>query len=86
MSDEVGSQERPQSPFQKRFPSAYFREKPVKIGDELDITISEVSRRGDGLARVQGYVIFIPNTKQGDSVKVKIIQIRPNYAIGEVKT
>lgn len=70
--------------FARRFPQTYFRPKPVKLGDELDVTISEVSRRGDGLTRVQGYVIFVPNTKQGDSVKIKITQIRPNYAVGQI--
>lgn len=71
--------------FRRRgFPSNYFRPKPVKIGDELDVAISEMSRRGDGLTRIEGYVIFIPNTKQGDNVKIKITQVRPNYALGEV--
>lgn len=68
----------------RRFPRTYFQAKPVKVGEEIDVTISEVSRRGDGLTRVQGYVIFVPNTKQGDGVKIRITQIRPNYAIGEV--
>ncbi len=68
----------------RRFPGTYFKAKPVKVGEEIDVTISEVSRRGDGLTRVRGYVIFVPNTKQGDSVKIRITQIRPNYAIGQV--
>ncbi|MEM2872628.1 MAG: TRAM domain-containing protein [Nitrososphaerales archaeon] len=68
----------------RKFPRTFFRPKPVKVGDELDITISEISRRGDGLTRVQGFVIFVPNTKQGDSVKIKITQVKPSYAVGQV--
>jgi len=68
----------------RKFPTTYFRAKPVKVGDELDVTISEISRRGDGLTRVQGFVIFVPNTKQGDSVKIKITQVKPSHAIGQV--
>jgi len=68
----------------QKFPGTYFKEKPVKVGDELDVTISETSRRGDGLTRVQGFVIFVPNTKQGDKVKIKISQIKPSHAIGQV--
>jgi len=68
----------------QRFPNIFFKPKPVKLGDELDVTISEVSRRGDGLVRIDGYVVFVPNTKQDDSVKIKITQIRPNYAIAEL--
>jgi len=65
-------------------PRSYFKPKPVKVGDELDVEITEVSKRGDGLTRVQGYVIFVPKTKQGDKVKIKITQIRPSFALGEV--
>jgi predicted RNA-binding protein with TRAM domain len=68
----------------KRFPKSYFAPKPVKVGDEIDVTIDEVSRKGDGVTRVQGYVIFVPNTKQGDKVRIKISQIRPNFAVAEV--
>jgi len=82
--EEEGTSQQSQGYPRRRFPKTFFKAKPVKIGDELDVTISEVSRRGDGLTRVQGYVIFVPNTKQGDSVKIKITQIRPNYAIGQV--
>lgn len=68
----------------RRFPKSYFKSKPVKIGDEMDVTISEMSRRGDGMTRVNGYVVFVPNTKSGDNIKIKITQIRPSHAIGEV--
>jgi predicted RNA-binding protein with TRAM domain len=68
---------------QRRLPRSYFKPKPVKVGDELEVEITEVSKRGDGLTRVQGYVIFVPNTKQGDKVKIRIAQIRPSFAVGE---
>ncbi|MCP8310503.1 MAG: TRAM domain-containing protein [Candidatus Methylarchaceae archaeon HK01M] len=56
----------------------------MKIGDELDVKISEISRRGDGLTRMEGCIIFVPNTKQGDNLRVKITQIRPSHAVGQV--
>ena len=65
-------------------PGGYFKEKPVKVGDELDVTISEISRRGDGVTRVQGYVIFIPNGKQGQQARIRITTIRPNFATAEI--
>ena len=69
---------------EKRFPRSYFIPKPINIGEEMEVNISELSHKGDGLARVKGYVVFVPNTKEGDNVKIKITQIRPNYAIGEL--
>jgi predicted RNA-binding protein with TRAM domain len=67
----------------QRSPTA-FKEKPVKVGEEIDVTVSEVSRRGDGVARVQGFVIFIPSAKQGMQVKIRIKEIRPNFATAEL--
>jgi predicted RNA-binding protein with TRAM domain len=60
------------------------KEKPVKVGEEIDVTVSELSRRGDGVARIQGFVIFIPNTKQGMQAKIRIKEIRPNFATAEL--
>ena len=68
----------------RRFPRSYFAPKPVKTGDEVDVDISEVSRKGDGVARIEGYVVFVPNAKQGERKRIRIIQIRPNFAMGEV--
>jgi len=65
-------------------PGAFFKEKPVKVGDELEVTISEISRRGDGVTRVQGYVIFIPGGKQGQQARIRVTTIRPNFAIAEI--
>lgn len=72
------------APGGSRFGAAYSKEKPVKVGEELDVTITEVSRRGDGVARIQGFVIFIPNTKQGMQAKIRIKEIRPNFATAEL--
>jgi predicted RNA-binding protein with TRAM domain len=69
---------------QRRSPASPSKEKPVKVGEELDVMVSEVSRRGDGVARIQGFVIFIPNTKQGMQAKIRIKEIRPNFAIAEL--
>ncbi|BDR91613.1 hypothetical protein Vsou_07060 [Vulcanisaeta souniana JCM 11219] len=44
----------------------------------------ETSKRGDGIARVKGFVIFVPNTKPGDKVKVKITRVGRSYAVAEL--
>jgi predicted RNA-binding protein with TRAM domain len=69
----------------RRFPRSYFMPKPVKIDETIDVEITEESKKGDGMTRIKGYIIFVPNTKKGDKVKIKITQIRPNHAIGEIE-
>jgi len=54
--------------------------KPVEVGEEYDVDIQELSRRGEGIARIKGLVTFIPNTKPGDHLKVRITRIGRRYA------
>ena len=58
-------------------------EKPVKIGEEYDVEIKEVGSKGDGIARVKNFVIFVPNTKTGEKCKIKINQVSRKFAVGE---
>jgi predicted RNA-binding protein with TRAM domain len=55
-------------------------QKPVEEGKEYDVDVKEVSRRGEGIARVEGFVVFVPNTKMGDHVKVRITKITERFA------
>jgi predicted RNA-binding protein with TRAM domain len=58
--------------------------KPVEVGKEYDVEIQEISRRGDGIARIEGLVVFIPNTKQGDKLRIKITNISRRFAEAEL--
>lgn len=58
---------------------------PVKVGEEYDVKIEAMSKRGDaGVAKIEGMVIFVANTKEGDEVKIKISRVGMGYAIAEV--
>jgi len=61
-----------------------FKPKPVEVGKEYDVTISEISRRGDGIAKVDGFVIFVAGAKQGWQGKVKVTQVANRFATGTV--
>jgi len=54
--------------------------KPVEVGEEYDVDIKELSRRGDGVARIKGLVTFVPNTKPGDHLKVRITRVGRRFA------
>lgn len=56
---------------------------PVKVGEEYDVEIMEIGSKGDGIARVKNFVIFVPDTKKGDKIKIKITEIRGRFGIGE---
>ena len=61
-----------------------FKPKPVEVGKEYDVTISDISRRGDGIAKIDGFVIFVAGGKQGQSARIKVTQVSNRYAMGTV--
>jgi len=62
----------------------YDVKKPVELDKEYEAEIEDMSRRGDGIARIEGFVIFVPNTKQGEQVKFKITRVGNRFATGEL--
>ena len=61
-----------------------FKPKPVEVGKEYDVTISDTSRRGEGIAKIDGFVIFVPGTKMGQSARITVTQVSERYANGQV--
>jgi predicted RNA-binding protein with TRAM domain len=59
---------------------------PLNVGDTYDVSIEDVGREGDGIARVEGFVVFVPNTKKGDNVKIRISKVSRRVGFGEVIT
>lgn len=57
---------------------------PVKVGDEFDVEIESVGEKGDGLARIKGFVLFVPGVKQGDKVKIKVNRVLRKVGFAEV--
>jgi len=54
------------------------------VGKEYNVTISDTSRRGEGIARMDGFVIFVPGTKQGQNVRIRITQVTERFASGQM--
>ena len=57
---------------------------PVQVGQELDVKIDSVGEKGDGIAKVKGFVIFVPNVKVGDEVRIKVNKVLKKVGFGEV--
>ena len=52
--------------------------------EELTVKIEKLSNLGLGIAKVDGYVIFVPNTCPKDIVKIKVIKRNKNFANAEL--
>jgi predicted RNA-binding protein with TRAM domain len=60
-----------------------FQASPVKETQELEVIIDDIGSRGDGIAKIQGFLIFVPNTKIGERVKVRILSVGGKFAVAE---
>jgi predicted RNA-binding protein with TRAM domain len=70
--------------FRKSFrPSKVSLPKPIKVGEEYDVEIREVGSRGDGIARIKNFVVFVAGTKKGEKAHIRIKEVRNRFAIGE---
>jgi predicted RNA-binding protein with TRAM domain len=59
---------------------------PITIDETYDVTIEDVGREGDGITRIEGFVVFVPNTQKGDNVKVRVTKIARRVGFAEVVT
>jgi predicted RNA-binding protein with TRAM domain len=58
--------------------------KPVEVGKEYNVTISDTSKRGEGIAKIDGFVIFVPGTKMGQQARIKVTSVSERFASGQV--
>lgn len=56
----------------------------MKVGDKFDVEITSVGMDGEGVARVDGIVIFIPKTLLGERVLIEITQTKKSFAFAKV--
>ena len=61
-----------------------FAPKPVEVGKEYDVEIQEISRRGEGIARIEGLVVFVAGAKEGDKLRIKVTRVSNRFAEAEV--
>jgi 23S rRNA (uracil1939-C5)-methyltransferase len=49
------------------------------------VDVLDLAFGGEGVARADGYVIFVPGGVPGDRLEVSLVQIRPRYARAEIE-
>lgn len=57
---------------------------PIKEGEEFDVRIEAVGGKGDGIARKNGFVIFVPDTKANDEVRIRVTKVLPKAGFAQV--
>ena len=55
-----------------------------KEGMTIELTIKDIGKKGDGVAFVDKFVVYVPGAVKGSTVKVKIEKISGTVAFGRV--
>jgi tRNA/tmRNA/rRNA uracil-C5-methylase (TrmA/RlmC/RlmD family) len=61
-----------------------FREGPFSYHQEVEVEIATLTNLGDGLGRVDGWVVFVAGALPGEKVVVKIWHNAANYSRGDL--
>ncbi|MFH1313000.1 MAG: class I SAM-dependent RNA methyltransferase [Candidatus Eisenbacteria bacterium] len=56
--------------------------KPPQVGEEVDVTIQSMAFGGEGVARYDNYVIFVPDVIPGEKARLKITAAKRSYGKG----
>jgi predicted RNA-binding protein with TRAM domain len=57
--------------------------KPVKVGEEYDVKISDVGAKGDGITKVENFIVFVPGAAKGEECRIRIKEVANKFAIAE---
>ncbi len=63
-----------------------FSPKPVKLGEVVKLNVEAIGEKGDGVAKVEGFVVFVKGATQedvGKEVSANITFIGRKFAIAE---
>lgn len=56
----------------------------MKINDEYTVKIEKITNLGFGLAKIDGFVVFVKDACPEDTAKIKITKVNKNFANGEI--
>ncbi len=59
-------------------------DKPVSEGEIVEVEIEDLGSKGDGIARKEGFVIFVPGGEVGEAYDVEVTSVGRKFAFAEI--
>src|SRR5438094_10247392 len=53
---------------------------PVRQDDELELKVESLAYGGNGVARTNGFVVFVRRGLPGDTVRARVTRVKRNHA------
>ena len=60
-------------------------EESMKINDIYEVIINDEDDIGNGITRIDNFVVFIPYAQKDAKIKIKIIKVNKRFAIGKIE-
>lgn len=57
---------------------------PVNKNEQYEVVIDDLTHEGMGVAKVNGYALFIPNVLIGERVKIKVVKTNKGFGYGKL--
>ncbi len=57
----------------------------IQVNDIIQVNIETLVAGGDGLGRVDGLAVFVPDTVPGDHITAKVVSVKKNYVHAHLK-
>ena len=57
----------------------------IKKNEIYEVEIIDNGVAGEGIAKIDGFTVFIPNAIKGEKVKVKILKVLSSHGFGKVE-
>ena len=57
---------------------------PVEKNKEYIVDIIDNGYEGEGIAKIDGFTIFIPNAIKGEKIKILIVKVLSSHAFGKI--
>jgi 23S rRNA (uridine2552-2'-O)-methyltransferase len=56
---------------------------PVAEGETVEVEIVDTGHEGDGIAKVEGYTLFVEGAEAGETVTVRVDEVKPRFGFAE---
>ncbi len=57
---------------------------PVEKNKQYKVDIIDNGFEGEGIAKIENFIIFIPNAIKGETVKIVIVKVLSSHAFGKI--
>jgi len=64
----------------------FIQSSPVKENQKLEVVIDDIGSRGDEIAKMQSFLVFVPRSRIGERVRVRIVSLTGKFAVAERMT